>query len=148
MIDHGKVLNASPIKAVDLQNHVSKAFYTMMIPYAWQVHGDHPVLVDAGTACGKVLGAVDWMNAKDAQQASVCVDNNQYYLLNPVGVARKDEGTPCGGPHYVDQPLSLLSGMSPLGKGTYGGVNTDWLATRYVVLFYNFNAAQFFSIED
>jgi hypothetical protein len=76
--------------AIDVERKALRALYAYIIPYAWALRGAYPVLVDDGFSCDDV---VQWRLQADIpgdnEKAASCVNNKNYFLLNPKGPVTK-----------------------------------------------------------
>jgi hypothetical protein len=116
MIQDGSMLEPAFLDDSTTQYLAQKALYLQLIPYAWQVHGDHAFLIPSGHDCNYVEGPVDWMRPEQQADVTFCVDDVQYYLFQPAGPAAHYVG---GGGHlgpgtYTQYPLSPVNGYDQL----------------------------------
>jgi hypothetical protein len=130
LLQDGRLLsNFTPSDSV-LQATIGKSLYTMMIPVAWSIHGDFPVLIDNNWDCSHNPGTVDWIKTSDQAAAKVCVDNKLYYLLQVNGKSQ----TCAGGCAATCQnnPLSLVTGADNISptNNPWNNVTTSWIVTR------------------
>lgn len=121
-MDEGKLIHVPLQPALDVENHVRRTLFAHLIPYAWSLRDVHPVLIDSGWDCDSV-GVMDYEEIipKDSDDAKICIDENQYYLVHPEGPAKicKDQYPICD-----RKTLSVPPGLGALGEDgkRFGGI--------------------------
>jgi hypothetical protein len=88
-----------------LRANGAKCFFGFAIPSLWRTSGAYPFIINAGHACNapRQPGKYLWDATMDA--TGVCVGGNQYYLVDPKGLAVN-----CGDRGCYDNPFSIPQG--------------------------------------
>lgn len=134
------MINTDVDSSLDVETKTLRALYAYIIPYAWGLRDSHPVLVDGGFSCNDV-GSGDYKQIfpGDNEKAATCVNDKNYFLLDPKGPCRTCRTLGNWAVRCEDHPMTLLPGFEGLGeKGElgetkWGGITRADLAKRYVL---------------
>lgn len=107
---------------------VEMALLGTLVPNAWRINGENPVVASTGKPCGTV-GPYDntYMEPDTGRNSWSCIDGEMYYLLGAAGDYVGKSACEChsfGGcqnyPFMCNPYLSLLRGEDKLGDDWFG----------------------------
>lgn len=120
LINEGKFLRLTLPNKQELEERMAKIFFAGLIPFAWSLREHSPVLIWTGLSCDTVgTGDYTFTLPEDNENAQVCMDNEQYFLLSVpwstparrcMQSTRPDAGGICEW-----NSLQLLPGIETLG---------------------------------
>ncbi len=68
----------------DLVSNIARSLYAYAIPAIWYASGTNPFILDSGYDCDDA-GALTTVSPEDMAVSGACVNNKQYYLVQPKG---------------------------------------------------------------
>jgi hypothetical protein len=108
IISDGGMVNPAVMEAVGMMKDWERVTYSFLIPAAWSVRGNTPVIFPTDKNCDDVDGAKnaleDHMSGEDVDRGKACFDGKLYVIADPSGDSVEcAAGPPNGGQFGLNQ---------------------------------------------